>query len=164
MMSAADTRNTRRDPVEAACRLHDAAVEHREAGRLAQAQAACRRSLRLLEQAVGPGHPDVANVLNTLALILRDRDRYAKAEPLAQRSVGIMEEISSDDEPVARIRVQSLRTLAGIHRVRASVKGPATSSLFASSPSAPGRTKRSPVGNCQSAETAARRDGLTAIS
>src|SRR5262249_11565149 len=92
---------------------------HRGAGRLARAQAACRRSLAILEQVVGPDHPDVANVLNTLVMVLHDRDRYDEAEALARRSVGIMEAIPCDDEDLARVRVQSLRTRAWIGRVRA---------------------------------------------
>jgi kinesin light chain len=113
------TTNTRSDPVDAACRLHEAAVAYRGAGRLGRAQAACRRSLALLEQAVGPDHLDVANVLNTLVMVLHDCDRYDEAEALARCSVGIMETILPDDEDLVRVRVQSLRTLAGIERLRA---------------------------------------------
>jgi tetratricopeptide (TPR) repeat protein len=85
--------NMQADPIDAACRLHEAAVAHRGAGRLARAQAACRRSLALLEEVVGPDHPDVANVLNTLVLVLHELERYDEAEALARRSVGIMEAI-----------------------------------------------------------------------
>ena len=33
----------------------------------------CRRSVRMLEKALGPQHPDLANVLNTLGAIYEDR-------------------------------------------------------------------------------------------
>ena len=52
----------------------------------------CAEALRLLEEAVGPDHPDVANVLNTFAAIHLDLDQYATAEALCRRSVGIMEQ------------------------------------------------------------------------
>jgi hypothetical protein len=83
-------RSPRRDPVGVACRLHAAAVTRREQGRFKAAQSACRRSLRILEQTVGTDHPDVANVLNSLAGIVQDLGEYARAEAVSRRSVGVM--------------------------------------------------------------------------
>src|SRR5438034_7063057 len=99
----------RRDPVEAACRLHETAAEQLAQGRADRAETSCRRSLRLLVRAVGPNHPDLANVLNTHAAILQDRGAYAEAEAAARRSVAIVQEIpEGEGQDVERIRVQSL--------------------------------------------------------
>src|SRR5262245_44012977 len=69
-----------RDPIEAASRLHDRAVESRGQHKLAEAEALALRALRIMEEAVGPDHPDVANILNSLAGIHEDRGVYAVAE------------------------------------------------------------------------------------
>jgi hypothetical protein len=53
--------------VEEACRLHDEAGECYSRGKKKKAQSFFLRSLRLLESAEGPYHPDVASVLNSLA-------------------------------------------------------------------------------------------------
>src|SRR3989442_11239049 len=51
------------------------------------AAALCRRSVRMLEKALGPQHPDLANVLNTLGAIYEDRAEYKKSEECCRRSV-----------------------------------------------------------------------------
>src|SRR5262249_36526667 len=118
-MSATARGATRRDPVELACRLHEAAVAQQARGRADRAEAACRRSLRLLEQALGPDHPDLANVLNTLAGILQGRTAYDEAEAACRRSVAIVEAIPRGAGPdVERIRVQSLDHLATLWRMQ----------------------------------------------
>ncbi len=71
----------------------------------------------MLEKALGPQHPDLANVLNTLGAIYEDRAEYKKSEECCRRSVAIMEEMDGDGD-IARIRVQSLVNLAGIYRVQ----------------------------------------------
>src|SRR5581483_7170569 len=76
-MASATNPRRRLDPVDRACRLHDRAVAVREAGQPDRAARPCRRALRLLVTAVGPEHPDVANVLNTLGGICQDRGDYA---------------------------------------------------------------------------------------
>ena len=77
----------------------------------------CRRSVRMLETALGAKHPDLANVLNTLGVIHEDRTEYGKAEECYQRSVEIMVDMD-DDGDIDLIRIQSWVHLAGIHRVQ----------------------------------------------
>jgi len=62
------------------CRLHTRAVAHHGCRRLSRAAVLCRRAFRLLEQACGPAHPNVANVLNSLGRIPLDQDRLGEAE------------------------------------------------------------------------------------
>ncbi len=54
-------------------------------GRYAEAEPLLQRSLAILEKALGPEHPDVANSLHNLAELYRAQGRYAEAEPLLQR-------------------------------------------------------------------------------
>jgi hypothetical protein len=61
----------------------------------------------MLEEALGPDHPDVANVLNTLGRTVVGQGRYAEAEALHQRSARMMRRARGDAD-VQRIRVQSL--------------------------------------------------------
>ena len=48
-----------------------------------------KRSLAIVEKALGPDHPDVAASLNNLAVLYQHQGRYADAEPLYKRSLAI---------------------------------------------------------------------------
>jgi tetratricopeptide (TPR) repeat protein len=106
-----------RDPLEEASRLHDRAVSWRAQGQYAEALASSQQTLALCEREVGPDHPDVANVLNTLAGTYEDQGNYAEAEWLYQRSVAIMAALTGSLE-IETLRVQSLCGLAGLYRVQ----------------------------------------------
>lgn len=99
------------DPLDDAVRPHDLAVSRQAEGRLQEAVPLCRQALALVERAVGPHHPDVANILNTLAGIYEDLGDYAEAVRLSQRSVAMMEEVTGSIE-MEVLRVQSLCTRA----------------------------------------------------
>src|SRR5262245_16156794 len=77
------------DPLDAVCRLHDRSLTWRDQGQYVRAAAAARRALALAERAVGPDHPDVANILINLAGIAEAQGDYASAERQAQRAVTI---------------------------------------------------------------------------
>jgi tetratricopeptide (TPR) repeat protein len=93
----------------------------RAEGKHARATSLSLRALRLLEKAEGSDHPDVANVLNTLAGVHEDQSEYPEAERLYQRAVKIMENAVGDAD-VEQLRIQSLRNLAGIYRVQGKYK------------------------------------------
>ena len=63
-----------------------------DAGDYRDAEGPWTQALALREQALGPEHPDVAQSLNNLAELYRTQGRYAKAEPLYERSLAIMDE------------------------------------------------------------------------
>jgi tetratricopeptide (TPR) repeat protein len=105
------------DPLDEAVRLHDLAVTRQAKGRFHEALPLCRQALVIVECAVGPHHPDVANLLNTLAGLYEDLGDHVEAERLAQRSVVLMEEVTGSLE-LEVLRLQSLGTLAGIYRVQ----------------------------------------------
>src|SRR5262249_23116025 len=69
------------DPLEEVSRLHDLAVAWRAQGQYTDALAASQHALVLCEREVGPDHPDVANVLNTLAGTYEDQGNSTEAEP-----------------------------------------------------------------------------------
>ena len=105
------------DPLDEAVRLHDLAVSRRTDGRFQEAVVLCRQALAIIERVVGLHHPDVANVLNSLAGMYVELGDYTEAEHLAQRSVAMMEEMTGGIE-MEVLRVQSLGTLAGIYRMQ----------------------------------------------
>ncbi len=48
---------------------------------------------------LGPEHPDVAIILNNLAVLYRAQGKYAEAEPLYKRALAIREEALGPDHP-----------------------------------------------------------------
>ena len=58
------------------------------------AETCCREALALQEEIDGPVHPDVANLLQSLASILDMRGRHDEAEVCARRAVAIMDEVA----------------------------------------------------------------------
>jgi Tfp pilus assembly protein PilF len=61
-----------------------------------------RRALAIQEKALGPNHPDTANSLNNLALLLHDKGDSAGAEPLYRRALAIREKALGPDHPQTR--------------------------------------------------------------
>jgi tetratricopeptide (TPR) repeat protein len=59
----------------------------------AESEALMRRALSMNETDFGPEHPEVARVLNNLALLLQDTNRLAEAEPVFRRALAINEAV-----------------------------------------------------------------------
>jgi hypothetical protein len=66
-----------------------------------EAEPLLKRSLAILEKALGPNHPDVATALANLAQLYDDQGRPAEAEPLLKRSLAILEKVLGPDHPEA---------------------------------------------------------------
>jgi len=70
--------------------------------RFAEAEVFYQHSLRIMEQAQGPDHPDVASPLIGLAALYDEQGKYAEAEPLYQRAMDIYEQaLRPEDQRVA---------------------------------------------------------------
>ncbi|SRR5712692_1303939 len=83
-----------------------------EQGRYAEAEPLLRRALKILENAFGPEHPQVAISANHLGHVLEAREQLGEAEALYARSLAINEKVFAPDHP--RI-AYDLASLAGIH-------------------------------------------------
>ncbi len=70
-----------------------------------------RRALEIAEKSLGPDHLNVAIGLNNLALLLRDTNRIAEAEPLMRRALNIDEKSFRPDHPNVAIRLNNLASL-----------------------------------------------------
>jgi len=116
-----------RDPAEVAAALHDRAVALFDRGERERARAAstCRRALTLMERAVGPDHPDVAAILNSLGRspstgrVCRGRSPLRPLGPDHGRDG----EVGRGDDPdldldldLVRVRVASLGNLGMVLR------------------------------------------------
>lgn len=93
-------------------RLHNRALRHHAAGDLERAESLFRRAIDAVELAEGPGHPDVAQVLNNLAAVYEAQCQYRLAERCYRRAVGIMESvIDNSDTEIVTLRSLSWRNL-----------------------------------------------------
>jgi tetratricopeptide (TPR) repeat protein/DNA-binding XRE family transcriptional regulator len=81
-------------------------------GRYQEAEPHYLRALSMREQHLGPDHPEVAQILNSLAILSRHQGRYREAEPHYLRALSIREQHLGPEHPeVAR----SLNSLAGLY-------------------------------------------------
>jgi tetratricopeptide (TPR) repeat protein len=69
--------------------LNNLADLHGAQGEYAEAELLYRRSLAILESALGPEHPDVARSLETLSKLYRVMGRAEDAKELAERAAAI---------------------------------------------------------------------------
>ena len=72
-----------------AASLNNLAGLYQEQGKYAEAEPLYRRSLAILEKALGPEHPDVAESLVNYAELLRETGREDKAEEMEARAKAI---------------------------------------------------------------------------
>jgi tetratricopeptide (TPR) repeat protein len=106
--------------LERAKRLNVEAVEFYRQGRFAEGLPKAREVLQIRERALGPRHPDVANSLNTLALLLQATGDYAGTRPLFERALRIWEQALGPEHPTV---ATSLNNLAESLRVTGDYAG-----------------------------------------
>ena len=68
----------------------------RRGGRYAEAEPLYRRSLAILEKALGPKHPHVATALEGYANLLRATGRTAEADKMEARAKAIRAKLAKD--------------------------------------------------------------------
>ena len=81
------------EAAEEASRIFEglAAYRHYALGAYARARPLYERALAIREKLLGPDHPQTAETLNNLALLLRDEGDHAAARPLLERALAINE-------------------------------------------------------------------------
>ena len=77
-----------------------------------------KRSLAILEKALGSEHPSVAQSLNNLAFLYQSQGNYPTAEPLYKRSLTIREKALGANHPDV---AQSLNNLAVLYAAQGNV-------------------------------------------
>jgi tetratricopeptide (TPR) repeat protein len=84
-----------------------------ERGSYPTAEPLFARALAIFETALGPDHPEIANVLDDLAFVYRKQRRYAEGEGLQRRALAIWEKALGPDHPDF---ANSLNGLAAVYR------------------------------------------------
>jgi tetratricopeptide (TPR) repeat protein len=93
--------------------LHEAAIFVAAQGRHDSALPLRQRALAITEAALGPDHPDTANVLDNLATTLGDLGRHADALALRERALAVTEAALGPDHPDTAARLDNLAATLG---------------------------------------------------
>jgi tetratricopeptide (TPR) repeat protein/tRNA A-37 threonylcarbamoyl transferase component Bud32 len=88
------------DSVDEALLLNEIATVASEAGDYERALTNYQRALALLEQQLGPMHPDVARVAHNLGSEHLTHDRHAQAQLLLERALSIREQLFGPNHPL----------------------------------------------------------------
>ncbi|KAK1900147.1 Kinesin light chain 1 [Dissostichus eleginoides] len=82
-------------------------------GRYEVAVPLCKQALEDLEKSSGHTHPDVATMLNILALVYRDQNKYKEAANLLNDALAIREKTLGMDHPAVAATLNNLAVLYG---------------------------------------------------
>lgn len=88
-----------------------ASFRHGPLAAYAQARPLFERALAIREKMLGPKHPDVANILNNLALLLSNHGDFAVARPLHERALAIHEKALGPEHPNVATSLNNLAQL-----------------------------------------------------
>ena len=88
-------------------KLHNLVMQHASRGRHEVAVPLCEQAVEDLERRSGRDHPDMAAVLQILALVYRDQNKYKEAANLLNDALAIREKTLGENHPaVAATRDQ----------------------------------------------------------
>ncbi|XP_006866123.1 PREDICTED: kinesin light chain 4-like [Chrysochloris asiatica] len=93
--------------------LHNLVIQYVAQGRYEVAVPLCKQALEDLERTSGHGHPDVATMLNILALVYRDQNKYKEAAHLLNDALSIRESTLGRDHPAVAATLNNLAVLYG---------------------------------------------------
>ena len=93
--------------------LHNLVIQYAQAGRYEVAVPLCRQALEDLEKTHGHSHPDVATMLNILALVYRDQNKFKEALELLNEALLIREKTLGEDHPAVAATLNNLAVLYG---------------------------------------------------
>ncbi|XP_058883814.1 kinesin light chain 1-like [Acipenser ruthenus] len=101
--------------------LHNLVIQYASQGCYEVAMPLCKQALEDLEKSSGYNHPDVATMLNILALVAETlnnlavlygkRGKYKEAEPLCKRALEIREKVLGTDHPDVAKQLNNLPLL-----------------------------------------------------
>ena len=119
-------------------------VEQAEArGDHAAAERLLRQALALQESSVGPNHPDVANILNNLAIVCELNGKITDAEACYRRAYAIATASLPASDPFVTTSRENLEQFCTARGVPLNESPPATSSPAPTASSAPAPTASS---------------------
>ncbi|KAJ0063348.1 hypothetical protein NL108_000281, partial [Boleophthalmus pectinirostris] len=94
--------------------LHNLVIQYASQGRYEVAVPLCKQqALEDLEKSSGHNHPDVATMLNILALVYRDQNKYKEAANLLNDALAIREKTLGPDHPAVAATLNNLAVLYG---------------------------------------------------
>jgi kinesin light chain len=93
--------------------LHNLVIQYAQAGRYEVAVPLCRQALEDLEKTHGHTHPDVATMLNILALVYRDQNKFKEALQLLTEALSIREKTLGLEHPAVAATLNNLAVLYG---------------------------------------------------
>jgi tetratricopeptide (TPR) repeat protein len=108
--------NLHDDPLIPAIRAHERGIALRGDGHFAAAERACREAIAGYRAIEGPNHPDVANALVELGLVLEARDHLRESARCQREALRILARDRSRDPDIARLTVRARTALAGVDR------------------------------------------------
>jgi tetratricopeptide repeat protein/DUF2914 family protein len=103
--------------LDRACDLLARAEQAAMSGNFPSADELLKEAARVQEKELGPGHPDLANTLNNLAIIAEKTGRAAEAETLYRRSASIAAAALPPDHPMVVESRQNLADFCRAHGV-----------------------------------------------
>jgi CHAT domain-containing protein len=102
-------------PLEEAAELNHVVVRLSREGKYSEAIAPADRALALLEKALGPNHPNVADSLDNLAGLYKAQGAFTKAERLLVRALDIREKALGPNHPIVATNLNNLAALYWAH-------------------------------------------------
>ncbi|XP_065919419.1 kinesin light chain-like [Dysidea avara] len=93
--------------------LHNLIQQYINQGKHEVAVPLCKKTLQDLEKQYGRNHPDVASMMNILALVYREQGKVSEAIQLLNNSLAIKEKVFGHDQPSIATTLNNLSVLHG---------------------------------------------------
>ncbi|XP_055542755.1 kinesin light chain-like [Wyeomyia smithii] len=93
--------------------VHNLIIQHAIQGNHQVVVPLCKQALEKLKRTEGRDHPDVATMLNILALVYRDQRKFDEAEGLLKEALAIREKSLGETHPAVAATLNNLTVLHG---------------------------------------------------
>jgi hypothetical protein len=115
-------------------RMLESAERAASGGDLASAEELLRKAARLQESQLGPLHPDLANTLNNLAIVMEKTERLSEAEAFYRRGSAIASAALPSDHPMVAASRQNLEDFCRARGLPIEVPAPVVASARQTAP------------------------------